>query len=97
MINPMSLTAEYATSKKITEPLTTLILQQQTDLFDTCSQQTSLKSMVRRTKRELEKKMADQVTSNSNIQQKRAAELAQEKGASIVGSLFFHFKAMDFT
>ena len=82
MINPMSLTAEYATLKKITEPLTTLILQQQTDLFDTCSQQTSLKSMVRRTKRELEKKMADQVTSNSNIQQKRAAEWAQEKGAS---------------
>ena len=43
MINLMSLTSVYATSKKITEPLTTLILQQQTDLFDTCSQQTSLK------------------------------------------------------
>ena len=83
IIDKKTLSAEYDYSLKVTEPLTSLILQQQLELRDTAQRQTSIKSDVQQLKRQATKTKADLVTSRLQADMKHAVDLAQEKGASM--------------
>ena len=81
LVNPTAMEEEHTSSLQVTEPLTTLIEQQNGDLGDTGQLQQSIKQTLRAERRRRQEDVATEVKARLPQHLQRAAELGSEKGA----------------
>ena len=81
LVNPTTMSEEHTLSRRLTAPLTAIIILQRDDIGDSRQQQQSIKSSLRTERRKRQEEAAAELKTRLPQHLQRAAELASEKGA----------------